>query len=343
MLAPPEAKSYVDGMRPTSCVSFAIITGILVSVIGCDKSKSAAPAAEVITPFGATALDLRTKPQLLFQVFGDISDPRVIPIAAVINGNVRQIGLTRSGWHALDSMYFAAGSSYPAYRNDAEAGQITITRGMWNGGDTPLYPLPGCKDLVPLASSTVTLSGKTNEPTVEFIASSAALVPHPPFTGQMPSGAEIAKMGRAFGHEIGKKSEMDAAELDSLDFVARMLITGASSSPTLLVSFIDPNAGDLGPGMGHTSHLFALMDKQPDGSYAPTYRHTVSGDAKTVEFQRLIDHIDVNGDGVDELILEAWKYGAPNELVVLSFKAGLWHESLRVKQSWCLDPVKPKQ
>ena len=319
------------------------MTGILVLVVGCDKSKSAVPVAEVITPSGATALDLSAKPQLLFQVFGDIADPRVIPIAAVINGNIRQIGLTRAGWHALDSIYFAAGSSYPAYRNDAEAGQITIARGMWNGGDTPLYPLPGCQDLVPLASAKIALRGSTNEPTVEFIASSASLAPHPPFTGKLPSDAEITKMGRAFGHDVGKSAEMDAAELDSLDFSARMIVSGASAAPTLLVSFVDPTAGDLGPGAGHTSHLFALADKQPDGTYMATYRHAVSGDAKTVEFQRLIDHADVNGDGVDELILEAWKYGAPNALVVLSFKAGMWHESLRVKQSWCLDPVAPNK
>ena len=197
MLAPPEAESYVDGMRSTSRVSFAIMTGILVFVIGCDKSKSAAALADVITPAGATALDLTTKPQLLFQVFGDISDPRVIPVAAVINGNIRQIGLTRRGWHTLDSMYFAVGSAYPAYRNDAEEGQITITRGMWTGGGTPLYPLPGCKDLVPLASAKIALTGNTYEPTVEFIASSAPLAPHPPYTDKLPSDADIAKMEQA--------------------------------------------------------------------------------------------------------------------------------------------------
>jgi hypothetical protein len=300
------------------------------------------PSVEVIAPAGAPALDLSAKPQLLFQVFGDISDPRVIPVAAVVGGTVRQIGLTRSGWHTLDSMYFAAGSSYPAYRDDAEAGRITIKRGMWQDG-TALYPLPGCKELVPLASASVALHGKTNEPTVEFIASSAPLVPHAPYKDKLPSDADIAKMGRAFGHDVGKKAEMDAAELDSLDFSARMIITGATAAPTLLVSFIDPGAGDLGPGAGHTSHLFALADKMPDGSYEATYRHAVSGDAKTVEFQRLIDHVDVNGDGVDELVVEAWKYGAPNELVVLSYKAGQWHESLRVKQSWCLDAVPPKK
>jgi hypothetical protein len=47
--------------------------------------------------------------------------------------------------------------------------------------------------------------------------------------------------------------------------------------------------------------------------------------------------VDFNGDGSDEIIVEAWKYASDNDLVVLSFKAGIWQEVLRVKQDWCLD------
>jgi len=47
--------------------------------------------------------------------------------------------------------------------------------------------------------------------------------------------------------------------------------------------------------------------------------------------------------GVDyEIILEAWRYAAQNDLVVLSFKAGQWHEAVRVKQNWCLDAPKTR-
>ena len=68
----------------------------------------------------------------------------------------------------------------------------------------------------------------------------------------------------------------------------------------------------------------------------------MKGNARTVEFQRLVNHVDVNGDGTDEIIVEAWKYGSDNDLVVLSFKAGRWQEVLRVKQDWCLAASKPK-
>jgi len=81
--------------------------------------------------------------------------------------------------------------------------------------------------------------------------------------------------------------------------------------------------------------VFALADSGANG-YAETYAHAVKGDAKSVEFRRLVNHVDVNGDGADELILEAWKYAADNDLVVLSFKAGRWQEVLRATQDWCL-------
>jgi hypothetical protein len=226
------------------------------------------------------------------------------------------------------------------YHDDILTGEVVVSRGMWTGGNTPLYPLPGCRSLKPVASAKVTFKTPHSDPTVEFIASTVPLVPHPPFKGTFLTEAEVARVGRAFGHDVGKAARMDNDELDSLDFHARQIVTGVASEPTLLVSFIDPNGGDLGPGAGHTSHLFALGDKTA-ARYEPTYRHAVSGNARTVEFQRLVDHLDVNGDGLDEIILESWHYGAHNDLVVLSFKAGQWHEALRVTQNWCLDPPPP--
>src|SRR5882672_3724133 len=80
----------------------------------------------------------------------------------------------------------------------------------------------------------------------------------------------IAKLGRDLGHALGTRSQMDKEELDSLDFIARFVVTGARKEPTLLVSFIDPQAGDLGPGKGHTSHILALFDKADTG-YVATY------------------------------------------------------------------------
>ena len=45
--------------------------------------------------------------------------------------------------------------------------------------------------------------------------------------------------------------------------------------------------------------------------------------------------------GVDEVVLEAWKYAQTPELVVLRRAAARWTEAFRVSENWCLDPPKP--
>jgi len=327
-------------MRPTPGVTVALGVAWLAVASGCGGSTDDREAAETIAPAGAPALDLAGKPQLLFQVFGTRDSTQLIPLAAVVNGAIRPIGLTAQGWRTLDALYFAPGESAAVYHDDADVGEVIVTHGMWSGGASPV-PLPGCKAMMPIGAGTLTFKTPHSDPTVDFIASSAALARHAPYQGRLLTEAEVAKLGRELGHAIGKKAAMDDQELDSLDFHARLIVTGATAEPTMLVSFIDPGAGDVAPGAGHTSHLFVLADK-PGAAYEATYRHSASGDARAVEFRRVVDHLDLNGDGIDEIILEAWRYAAQNDLVVLSFKAGQWHEAVRVKQNWCLDAPKTR-
>lgn len=263
-----------------------------------------------------------------------------MPIAAIVGGAVQPIGLTRQGWRDLDSVYLAAAARYPVYVDNAQAGSVTVTGGMWSDPATPLYPLPGCTDLRPLGSATLELAQKSNEPSVELIAASSPLAVRARDARPLPSPAAIARLGRQHAYAIGTEAGMERDELDSLDFVARMISTGAGREPTLVASVIDRQAGDVAPGVGHTSHILALLDKVDTG-YVVTYRHVKSGDARSVEFQRVVDRVDANGDGIDELIVESWHYAKPNELVVLGFTNGQWHEILRASQNWCLDPPKP--
>lgn len=315
-----------------------IILATLAALAACNKEPP--PDPNQVLPVGAPALDVSKHPQVIFQIFGDRGDPKMMPIATVTDGAIRPIGLSRSGWRAFDSAYFAAGAKYSIYVDDEAKGTVSVTRGMWTGGDEPLYPLPGCRDLRPLASVSLETQQKASEPTVEFLAAAEPLKPHPPSAPSQLTPDAASKLGRTLAKALGARSSMDDAELDSLDFVSRLFVTGATKQPTLLASFIDPQAGDLGPGKGHTSHILALFDKVDTG-YIATYRHVASGDAKTVEFQRVVDHMDVDGDGVDELILEAWHYAGTSDLVVLKFLQGQWHEALRASSRWCLDPPKP--
>jgi hypothetical protein len=105
---------------------------------------------------------------------------------------------------------------------------------------------------------------------------------------------------------------------------------------TLVANQVDANAGDAGPGAGHTTSFLVLGDDLDGKGHRVTYSHLESGEARTVEFQRLLDHLDLTGDGTDEIFVESWRYAGSNDLVVLSRGNGRWHETLRVPQQWCI-------
>ena len=76
----------------------AWVASVLLAAAACGKAHAsgrrdaAAPSAT-----GGLALDLRTHPDLLFEVFGDANDPRMIPIAAIAHGELQQINLDAEG------------------------------------------------------------------------------------------------------------------------------------------------------------------------------------------------------------------------------------------------------
>lgn len=314
--------------------------GILAFAAGCDKAKAPRAAADEVRPSGAPALALANRPTLLFEVFGEREDPRVLPVAAIVGSSIVGIGLTERGWHALDSMYFAPGATLSLYRDGQLAGTATITRGMWTG-EGPLQQLPGCAVMRPVAAARLETKGGGDRNAVEFVATSAPLTRRAASRNVMPM-AVVDSIARAVGRDVAEHHGVQASDVDALEFTARALLTGAAGAaaptgrPTIVASFMDATAGELGPGAGFSTNVLTLAD-QIDGSWQATYRHVASGDARAVEFQRLLDHLDLDGDGVDEVLLEAWHYAAESQLVVLRFTAGQWHETLRVPLGWCLD------
>ena len=106
---------------------------------------------------------------------------------------------------------------------------------------------------------------------------------------------------------------------------------GATRAPTLIASFMERGGGI----QGRPRHLFVLADSTAAG-YTPTFVH--SADDSIPEFRRYIDHADITGDGVDELLLEGWENGGDSFLLFLRFTNGRWREMARGESSWCADP-----
>jgi hypothetical protein len=294
----------------------AAVAGILSLATACDKQ---APAAHQTPLVG--------KPNVLFLLFGDKGDPRLLPIATVDNGKVKPLSLGSSAWRDFDSLYFAAGAHIPLYEHGARLGDAIVRRGMWDGKD-PLYKLPGCQAVRPMAA--VTLSGKpVNAVMLELLATSDSLLTSKPamlITKADEDSAEAVLV------RIGQHEGLTASARSELDVQAQALPTGATGHPTLVGSYMERGSGV----NGKPRHLFVIADYSDSAKgYEKSFVH-VPGDSAR-EFRRLIDHVDLTEDGVDEIVLEGWKLGSDSFLVILRYTDGRWHEIARGATSWCSD------
>ena len=315
---------------------FALMATILLVAAGCDKAKGIlgiGQAAEAEGPPREARLDLTKRPDIVFQLFGERDDPRMVPVAALIDGTLKPIELTASGWREFDAMYTRSNRTYSLYRDGVQIGDVRVRRGMWERRDEPLYSLPGCRLVTPLAAVSLETDARLSY-TVEALAVTAGVIPQARPTLKPVNGLDARARRIAF--DVAKSAGIDSSSLRSSAFHFIAINTGATKSPTLVASYLDPESSDRD---GPTAHVFALAD-EVGGTYAATFKHSASGSIGGAEFRRYIDHLDLNGDGIDEIVLEGWQFAGETFVSVLSYSNGEWRESFRGRSSWCLS--KPK-
>lgn len=312
------------------------IAAVLLVASACGKAHASGrrDSATRAAPSGPH-LDLRSHPDLLFEVFGDANDPRMIPIAAIAHDQLQQIVLDSTGWRELDAEYLRSSKSYSLYEDGRTTGTVQVRRGMWQSDDA-LYSLPGCQLLTPMAAVRTEGAGPKPTFTVEYLASTAALG-HQRTAKAMPS-AEVERIARSIGVQEAQTVGIKKETLDSLDFRAVAFQSGTGPWPTIVAAFIDPAAENPASTQETTTHLIFIADRDSAASdYHTTYTHRVQGPLASSSFRRYFDHLDVNGDGVDEIFLEGWLFGGDTFLSVLSWKDGKWDEMYRTRTKWCLD------
>lgn len=293
----------------------AALAGILTATTGCDKH---AETAEVVH-----RTSLASKPNVVFLLFGDRSDPRLLPVATTIEGQVTPVSLEPQGWRDFDDIYFKPGTSISLYRDGRADGAGEIRRGMWDATG-PLYTLPGCAAPKPLAAL-VPRETESGEVMLERIATSEPLLLPAERAPVRPSATDSA---RAVAFRVSQREGITRHARASLDLAVSATNTGATGWPTLVASYMERGGGI----QGRPRHLFVLADSAA-GAYAPTFIH--SADDSLPEFRRFIDHADITGDGVDELLLEGWRNGGDSFLLFLRFTNGRWREMARGETSWC--------
>jgi len=290
------------------------------------------PDPATIRPADETPM--ASHPNVLFEVFGEREDPRMIPLAAIENGKLRRLTLSGPHWKAFDRAYDRSGSIYTLYQDGRVAGTATVKQGMWEKASAPLYSLPNCQLLLPLSAVTLDSHVKAGI-TVEFLATGTAL---PSAVNPRPSLVtqdDAVKKAREIGLRVGTDAGIPRARLDSLDYHGLAVNTGATAEPTLIASFIDPSADD-GSRAGKSAYVFAIADKI-GGEYTTSFVKTVDGSAAHAEYRRYVDHLDIDGDGVDEIFLEGWRTGGDSYPIIVKYVGGRWTEIFRGTPDWCLD------
>ena len=297
-----------------------MLGSILTATAGCDKNIE---SAEVVH-----RTSLANKPNVVFLLFGDHADPRLLPVATATEGQVSPVSLDPQGWRQFDHIYFRPGTAVSLYRDGRPDGEGTIRRGMWDANG-PLYKLPRCSSVKPLAAMNPR-QYESGEVMLERIATSEPLAPSP---DRDPVPRSALDTARAIALRVSQHEGITRNARAGLDLAVSAIRTGATRAPTLVMSYMERGGGI----QGHPRHLFIIADSTA-GGYAPTFIH--SADDSLPEFRRYIDHADVTGDGVDELLLEGWENGGDSFLLFLRYTNGKWREMARGETSWCADPKK---
>ena len=131
---------------------------------------------------------------------------------------------------------------------------------------------------------------------------------------------------------VGQHAGLTESARSELDVQTVAFPTGATAHPTLVGSYMERGSGV----NGKPRHLFAIADYSDSAkAYVKSFVH-VPGDSVR-EFRRLIDHVDLTEDGVDEIVLEGGRLGSDSFLVILRYNNGRWHEIARGATTWCAD------
>ena len=271
---------------------------------------------------------LANKPRMLFFLFGDKGDPRVLPVAEIASGTVQLIKLDSSGWHNFDKLYFGPASSLSLYQDGKSIGTAVVNRGMWSGD--ALYKLPRCRSPRPLAAVTLAAS-PAPAVMLELLATSEPL-PAPP-TRAAPTALDTDS-ARALLIRSSQREGLTTSARSELDEVLTVIPTGATPRPTVVGSYMERGSAI----NGKPRHVFAIGDYVEGAqSYAQSFVHVARDTVP--EFRRYLDHLDLTGDGVDEIVLEGWHTGGDSFLIILQYTNGHWREIARTAPSWCADPV----
>lgn len=327
MPAPVSARHH----RPALAVLAAFALALTACADG-NPIKQLVDREPTVSRWTGDSLLLATNPEVLFRVLPDPGGALVVPIATVGSQGIRSLKLSARGWRQVDADYMRAGKLLTPYSTNQPRPPIRMFRGMWQPGASPLDSL-GCAVVIPMARALAT--GSASEGTLPPFATNGS---RPPLAHQtVLTPAQIAQSLQNIGTLVAPSSGIAAGQLAQYERRVHQIPTGINNSATLVLEYNDlrPLPDSLAAYGERPRQLIVVLDK---GTYGPrpTYSFSTVGSPGTPPRLRFLDYMDVDDDGVPELLfglLETER--APLFTSILRFENDAWRESFRFFGNRC--------
>jgi hypothetical protein len=305
----------------------ALLPAALFLTTGCDRLKGALNPSQVDYAWQNDSTVLAQKPTLLLRAVRTDGVTRAVPIATVGEKGVRALSMSTRGWRALDVQALQAGSTFVPYRGSDPLAPVPSARGMWEG--TPLDSLKGCTQMLPAAS--VTLPDG-----VHLLTSGRTPLKSRP-SGL--SAGELQEVLNVVGSLVAPSAGIQPSKLSKYRREVVVVGTGATSSPTIVVSYEDPEPlpDSVTRIAERPRQLIVVLDKGVYG-YKPSLTIADVTSSRIAPRRRFLGALDADGNGQSELFFGLGTQVERAELVTYSYRfvGDTWIADFSYERTRCI-------
>ncbi len=267
---------------------------------------------------------LAAQPRVLFRAFPTNNGTEIAPIAMIGPNGFRPIQMANRGWRAFDLQYFEVEQAVFPHRDGRSLSATQIKRGMWTGGGAPLDSIAGCQVIVPSAVAPL--------PEGTLLATSSVLAPIKPAAAL--SDAELREALQRTEKLVAPLKGIPMSLLPRYTRTVHQVNNGSGGRPTLIVVYNDPVERPDSSLDERPRQFIAFLDHQLYG-YQATWTYSTIGDPKSLPRLRVLDHLDVNDDGLPEVLLGLLLIKEPLFTIVMKREGQAWLEAGRQARRRC--------
>lgn len=300
---------------------------LLAGAAGCERVKERLWPKASDPAWESDSSVLASRPEILFRIGRREGSVRIIPMATIGPSGFRTLSFSNRGWRALDVQYLQRGTSLTSYSGGRPSGPAEMMRGMWDATAGTLDSIPGCPGVVVPVGIPQGVDGK-------WLLTSGT---RPPLKPVKPlSEGEKQEALALVGTLIAPTSGINGAQLGKYSREVHVASTGATSSPSIVVVYDDPETvPDTLTAMGaRPRQLVVILDRGLYG-YRPSYTYTTLGNSKSPPRIRFLDYLDVNDDGRAEIFMGMQYSNFPFATIVLRYENEVWSEQLKFGGDRC--------